>query len=331
MELGHNAEDFLEAHGRESQNTARAYRNALNRFSEFYKVGFTLPSGITYQGTLEDFIATVNADNKLDYTESKRVAEKALSRFIQSLKDEGLSRKATRLYASAVQSLFKYLRIPVTLALTGLPKNKPEVEMYAWKNANRVEQFVNLFDDIMYRTIAVSTLQSGLTLGDLLGLKYGNIKTEFEDHVLPLALTFTIEGREKTEVRFRTYLGRWAVDLLTEYLKGKNLEAKARLFPVTPEAVDSAFRTAARKFLGEAWQKGRNPCSPSSLRHGFRTLAIKSETLETVETEYFMGHELGSNVEAIYTTRDVDDWREIYAKVEAYLAPTTTALATIQN
>jgi integrase len=311
MELGRNAEDFLEAHGRESQNTARAYRNALNRFAEFYKD----------QGTLEDFIARVNADNKLDYTESKRVAEKTLSRFIKTLQNEGLSRKATRLYASAVQSLFKYLRIPVTLALTGLPKNRPEVEMYAWKNPGRVEQFVSLMDDIMYRTIAASVFQSGLSLVDLLGLRYGDIKTEFEGHVSPLVLSFTIEGREKTEVRFRTYVGRWAVDLLTEYLKGKNLEPGARLFPVSPEAVDSAFRTTARKFLGEAWQKGRNPCSPSSLRHGFRTLAVKSEVLETVEIEYFMGHELGSNVEAIYMTRDVDDWREVYAKVESYLTP----------
>jgi integrase len=310
MELGRHAEDFLEAHGRESQNTARAYRNALNRFAEFYKD----------QGMLEDFIARVNVDNKLDYG-GDRVAEKTLSKFIKSLQDEGLSRKATRLYASAVQSLFKYLRVPITLALTGLPKNKPEVEMYAWKNANRVEQFVSLMDDIMYRTIAVLAFQSGLSLGDLLSLKYEDVKTDFEGHVLPLALSFTMEGREKTEVRFRTYVGRWAVDLLTVYLKGKNLEAAARLFPVTPEAVDSAFRTTARKYLGEAWHRGRNPCSPSSLRHGFKTLAVKSEVLETVEVEFFMGHELGSNVEAIYLSRDVDDWRETYSKVEGFLTP----------
>jgi integrase len=320
MELGHNAEDFLEAHGRESQNTARTYRNALNRFAEFYKD----------QGTLEDFIARVNADNKLDYTESKRVAEKTLSSFIKSLQDEGLSRKATRLYASAVQGLFKYLRIPITLALTGLPRNKPEVEMYAWKNANRVEQFVSLMDNMMYRTIAVLAFQSGLSLGDLLGLKYGDVKTEFEGHVLPLALSFKIKGREKTEVSFITFAGRWTLTLLTEYLKGKAFEDDgARLFPVTPEAVDSAFRTAARKFLGEAWQKGRNPCSPSSLRHGFRTLAVKSEVLETVEVEYFMGHELGSKVEAIYTTRDVDDWREVYTRVEGFLTP--DSLKTVQE
>jgi site-specific recombinase XerD len=85
MELGRNAEDFLEAHGRESQNTARAYRNALNRFAEFYKVGFMLPSGITCQGTLEDFIARVNADNKLDYTESKRAQTNSqYSRFLNA-------------------------------------------------------------------------------------------------------------------------------------------------------------------------------------------------------------------------------------------------------
>jgi len=319
MELGHNAEDFLEAHGRDSLNTARTYRNALNRFAVFYRD----------QGTLEDFIARVNADNKLDYTESKRVAEKTLSRFIKSLQDEGLSRKATRLYASAVQGLFKYLRIPVTLRFTGLPKNKPEVEMYAWKNANRVQQFASLMDDIMYRAIAVLAFQSGLSLGDLLGLKYGDIKAEFEGRVLPLALSFKIKGREKTEVSFITFAGRWTVDLLTEYLKGRNLEPGGRLFPVTPEAVDSAFRTTARKFLGEAWHRGKNPCSPSSLRHGFRTLAIKSEALETIEIEYFMGHELGSNVEAIYTTRDVDDWREVYGKVEGFLTPDSLKAARV--
>jgi integrase len=311
-ELGRKAEDFLEAHGRMSQNTARAYRNALNRFAQFYRD----------QGSLEDFIVRVNADSKRDYG-GDRVAEKTLSSFIKSLKAEGLSRKATRLYASAVQSLFKYLRISVTLSLTGLPKNRAEVEMYAWKNADRVGQFVSLMPDITYRTIGASIFQSGLSLVDLLGLKYGAIKDEFESHVLPLALTFTIEGREKTEVSFITFLGRWAVDLLTEYLKDKNLDAGARLFPMSPEAVDSAFRTNARKFLGQAWQKGRNPCSPGSLRHGFRTVAIKSEVLETVEAEFFMGHKLGGNIQAIYTTRDVDDWRQVYSKVEGFLTPDT--------
>jgi integrase len=314
MELGRSAERFLEAAARKSLNSARTYRNALNRFSLFYQ----------NEGTLEDFMRRVREDNKLEFDDEKkkRIAEETLSKYIAFLHGEKLSRKAIRLYCSAIQGLFKYHGVPISLAWTGLPANKAEVEMYSWKTANRVEEFVNCFESLQYKTLAVLAFQSGLSISDLLGLRYGSIRTEYEKRVAPLALSFTIQGREKTQVSFRTYVGRWTLKLLDDYLKEKNvLGDDMRLFPISPESVDSAFRTAARKFLGATWTKGRNPCSPSSLRHGFKTLAVKSEVLEPIETEYLMGHELGDRVEAIYLTRDVDDWREVYAKLEPFLTP----------
>ncbi|MEM0095560.1 MAG: hypothetical protein QW660_02855 [Candidatus Bathyarchaeia archaeon] len=42
-----------------------------------------------------------------------------------------------------------------------------------------VGDFIALIDKLLYKSIAASIVQSGLSLSDLLALKYGDIKGEF--------------------------------------------------------------------------------------------------------------------------------------------------------
>jgi hypothetical protein len=56
----------------------------------------------------------------------------------------------------------------------------------------------------LYRSIAASIVQSGLSVSDLLALTYGDIKEEFEKGTTPICLSLT---RKKTGVSFITFFG----------------------------------------------------------------------------------------------------------------------------
>jgi len=119
----------------------------------------------------------------------------------------------------------------------------------------------------MYRSIAASILQSGLSLSDLLTLTYGDIKEEFEKGITPLCLDLT---RKKTGVQFMTFLGGWAVKLLKEHLSSQRLEDALPIYNVTARTVHAYFRKTAQKYASAL--KARSPYSPHSLRAAFRTL-----------------------------------------------------------
>jgi integrase len=122
-------------------------------------------------------------------------------------------------------------------------------------------------DNIQYKCAAAYIVQGGLSISDLLGLKYGDIKEEFEKNVTPLCLDLS---RKKTNVPFLTFIGSWALGLLKQHLKDRPLNDDTPIFTVTRRAVDNYFRRVGVKF-GEGFS-GRNPYSPHSLRAAFRTI-----------------------------------------------------------
>lgn len=96
---------------------------------------------------------------------------------------------------------------------------------------------------------------------------------------------------------------------------------------MTEESVDSYFRVCARAFLGSPW-KDRNPAGPHSLRHGFKTLLKDSKTIDLKDVEFFLAHDLTGDMDSIYTSRDVQGWRKIYAAGEPFLTPKLDPLPT---
>ncbi|MBS7636818.1 hypothetical protein KEJ37_05745 [Candidatus Bathyarchaeota archaeon] len=66
-------------------------------------------------------------------------------------------------------------------------------------------------DKSLYRSMAASIVHSGLSLSDLLAIKYGDIRKELEKGVTPICLSLT---RKKTGIAFITFMGSWSVKLL---------------------------------------------------------------------------------------------------------------------
>ena len=133
-----------------------------------------------------------------------------------------------------------------------------------------VGDFIASMDEPTYKSIAASIVQSGLSVSDLLALKYGDIKEEFEKGTTPVCLSLT---RKKTGVPFIT----------------EKLDDGMPIYNVSSRAVHAYFHKTAQKFAG--YFKGRNPYSPHSLRAAFRTF-LSDHKVDPLYLEYWMGQAL---------------------------------------
>jgi integrase len=284
--------------------TRNVYRRGLASFQEFY----------LSHGSIKDFLDRVEKDRFLPRNKRERVDRLTLNGFVAWLQNNGYSPKTVRIYVGAVQSLAKYFDIPISLRYVQLPASQPVSKKHPW-TIEEVCYFIALMDKPLYRSIVASILQSGLSLSDLLALKYGDIKEEFERGITPICLSLT---RKKTGIAFTTFLGDWAVKLLRDYLADRKLEDETPIYQVSSRAVLAYFHKTAQKFAGKF--KGRNPYSPHSLRAAFRTF-LSDHKVDPLYIEFWMGHAIPEQQKA-YIVKSKESWRQTYKEqAEPWLTP----------
>lgn len=300
MSFDAEVSEFLEAL---DSGTRRIYMYGLKAFSEYYAP----------HGSIGDFLNRVEDDARKPRMQRKHEARNSLRMFVDWLRRRGCSPKTVKAYVAAVQSLCKYYDLNVSTRYLKMPSDKPLSKKRAWTTED-VAKFVGMVKKPVYRAIATMAFQSGLGLGDILALTYGDIKEEFERGVTPLCLDLS---RLKTDVPHLTFIGEWASNMLRQHLAGRNLKLEDKLFNVTPRAVDRYFQRLARKFVGE--YEGFNPCRIHSLRAAFRTI-LADAGMPVDEIEFFMGHQLPEQ-RRVYMSRTRDGWRELYKSYEWALTP----------
>ena len=284
--------------------TRGVYAAGLRLFRQYY----------SDKGSIRDFLDGVEREWFLPRHAKRRIATETLNGFAAWLQNRGYAPKTVRIYVGAVQSLAKYYDVPISLRYVNLPPATPVNRKHPWTLAE-VGEFVAAMDKPMYRSIAASILQSGLSISDLLALTYADIKEEFEKGVTPLCLDLT---RRKTGVPFITFLGNWSVKLLKDYLANRKLEDETPIYNVSARTVHAYFRQEARKFAGAF--KGRNPYSPHSLRAAFRTF-LSDHKVDPLYTEYWMGHKIPEQLSA-YINKSRESWRQTYKEqAEPHLTP----------
>ncbi|MEM2104689.1 MAG: hypothetical protein QW717_07375 [Candidatus Bathyarchaeia archaeon] len=195
----------------------------------------------------------VEQDRLLSRSDRKRVDRVTLNGFAAWLQNRGYSPKTIRSYVGAVQSLAKYFGIPISLRYVQLPPFQPVNKKHPW-TIEEVGDFIALMDKPLYKSIAASIVQSELSLSDLLALKYGAIKEEFEKGITPICLSLT---RKKTGVAFITFMGSWSVKLLKDHLANLKLDDDAPIYDVSSRVVHAYFRKVAQRFTNNL--KCRNP------------------------------------------------------------------------
>ncbi len=297
-------EKTLEFLNHKKPGTRKIYIAGLKAFQQFYSP----------QGTVPDFLDRLQLDRAQNWREAKNVATNTVADFILWLKPK-YARKSVRSYVASLQSLARYYKLDFSAADAQLPAPNPDPcnKKHIWTLSD-VAKFVSTLPSPLYQSLAVVFFQSGLDCQTTLTLKYSDIQKELEAGIVPICLDVE---RAKTQTPFVTCIGALGVRYLTTYLAGRGkLEGSDLLFPVTEQAIDDCFRRYAEKFLGRRIEHGkRNPCTPHSLRTGFRTLMRRAGCPEEF-VEYFMGHDLSGDLRKTYTNMSHDDWRQEYEKYE---------------
>jgi integrase len=282
-------------------STRQIYGAGLEAFQAYY----------AQQGTIKDFLDRTEQDQQLPRRERKRVARTTLKGFVNWMTTETTFKSKTiRTYVGAVQSLARYLEIDLSTRYIGLPAPNPSSKKYPW-TLESVGKFAALMDKPLYKCLVAVFFQSGLGISDALALAYEDVKTEYEMGTVPLCLDLV---RIKTATPHITFLGKLGTRLLHDYLKTRSLLDPAdRLFPISKTAVERFF-VRRSKNLSEGYQS-RVRCGPHTLRTAFRTLIVDAGCPETY-AEFFMGHNLTSDIKKVYTSKTRDGWRAEYAKHE---------------
>ncbi|MEM2512718.1 MAG: site-specific integrase [Candidatus Bathyarchaeia archaeon] len=315
------AESFIEKiRGSGRETTAETYFYAFKCFEEFYG------------GSIGRFVDEVKEDRLRPRGERRHVEIEVLNRFGEWLKERGCLQSTFETYCAAIQAFAKIEDgVDISLKLVRRIQARQVNTKYPWSNADEVDRFVSYLRNPLYKSIAVSIFQSGLSIIDLLQLRYSDIKAEFEHGVTPLCLRIF---RQKTSVRFLTFIGTWGVLQLREYFdaygKPRSNEPLYALGACgnpkhMKRLVEMHFRSAAKRFLKK--EKGliihkncRNPLSPHSLRAAFNTLLADAK-MDVWAREYLMGHKLPDHILA-YISRSDEAWRQLYKQHELALTPT---------
>ena len=300
--LAAEVEEFLSAL---KPGTRHVYQRGLAKFQEFLS-----NQGLDVAG----FLSLVEEDMRRPRLEKTRVARKTLNAFIAHLLGEGFAPKTINAYIGAVQSLAKYYDIPLSTRYINRPPTRALNKKHPW-TIKAIGKFVSLMDNTQYKCIAACIVQSGLSISDLLGLRYGDIKDELEKGIAPLCLDLS---RRKTNVPCLTFVGSWALGLLKQHLKDRHMQDDMPIFTISRRAVDSYFRRIGLKFGGRF--SGRNPYSPHSLRAAFRTI-LSDHKVDPIYIEFWMGHKVPEQ-QIVYVSKSREGWRETYrTQAEPWLTP----------
>ena len=295
--------DFLDSF---KPSTRKVYSAGLNKFLEFYRKK-------NYGRSIEDFLDAVEKDMSKPRRQRYQFTRNVLREFIDSLKSEGYAPKTIRSYINAIQSLGTYYGISISTRYVGLPSSQPLSKKYPW-TVNEAGKFIMSIQDAETRSIAATILQSGISLGDLLLITWGDIKREYRRSIVPLCFDL---ARKKTDVPYMTFIGSWGFKLLKKHLGDRLKSDDDPIYNISQRTVEHRFRSLSKKFIGK--YEGMNPCRPHSLRAAFRTFLGDAGMQETY-IEFFMGHRLPEH-RAVYVSKSREGWRETYKKYESYLTP----------
>jgi integrase len=232
------------------------------------------------------------------------------------LEEKNYTPKTIRTYVNSVQSLAQFFGFTISARYISLPTSQPVSKKYPW-TLKEVGKFVGKLDGKELKSIAATVFQSGIGIGDIMLLTYGDIKREFESRVSPLCLEI---ARKKTDVPFYTFIGKWGLRLLRKHLKnnGRDLQDSEPIYSMSERTVQWHFKKLADAWLGD--YEGNNPMRVHSLRSAFRTMLGDAGLNETY-LEFFMGHRVPEH-KRVYVSKSRDGWRDIYAKYEKFLDPT---------
>ena len=316
--LSDEIEQYLKA---KTPSTATTYRGCLKRFRKFYGKSIT-----EFLKAVED----QRIKNKdLPPSERRRFFEETINDFINHMQELGYANNPIRGSLTALQNLFKYYDVPISYNFVKMPPpiSKKSNGKHRWK-IPEMKKFVDGAKTYRDKAIIMTMFQTGMAVGEICSLNYGDVSNGLESGKLPLLVHIV---REKNSNEFKTLLGADAVKYLKLYLGTRtNLKRKSPLFAkegtekrVTPGAIQNKIRDLADEIFGGVYTGEMNPYRPHSLRSAFRS-RLTGKTSDVL-IKYWMGDALGPKAGAYLNLPD-EEHMELYSKLEHRLSIETTSI-----
>lgn len=297
-----------------SKSTAKSYKSNLKRFRKFY--GKSIP----------EFIKEVEMNREknksLSPIERRRYFEETINEFIKWMQDLGYANNAVRGSMSALQNLFKYYEVPISYSFVKMPPpiSKKINHKHKWR-IEEIKKYVSGAKSYRDKAIILVMFQSGMAVGEICGLDYGDVSRELNSGELPLLIDIV---RVKNSNVFKTLLGADAVKYLKLYLGTRvNLSNGSPLFTkqgtekrLTVGAIQMRLRELADKVFGIE-EEQMNPYRPHSLRSAFRSRLTGKTDGDLIK--FWMGDVLGPKAGAYLNLPD-EEHRELYSVIERRLS-----------
>jgi len=285
-----------------SPNTRRSYLHWLREFCEYVDMN------------PDDLIEERRTELKSEDEFVKRHAEDKLDAWFSELERSGKKRNTCVTAYNAIKSFYKANRLE--LKIDESPSSWTE-KVKPGLTREELRRMIEACRKPMHKAYLLCQAQSGLGVGDLLRITYGDVKSQLKkaDHI-HLRL---LRGKEKQIGQFDTFFGKMATRSLREYLATRrDLNPQSRLFPITARAVNKFLKTLSIR-AGLDWI-----VSSHDLRKFFSTqlkmARVNDPAFNETLIEYWMGHSLGK-VRGAYFIPRVEEQLRLYKQAEERLEP----------
>lgn len=321
IELDDQVEQYLKA---KTKSTASTYRGCLKRFRKFYDRPIT--------EFLKDVEAQREKNKDLPPAERRRYFEETINDFIKWMQDLGYANNPIRGSLTALQNLLKYYDVPISYSFVKMPPpiSRKSNHKHQWR-IEEIKEFVAGAKSYRDKAIVMVMFQSGMAVGEICSLDYGDVSQKLNSGELPLLINVV---RTKNSNEFKTLIGADAVKYLKLYLGTRvNLSDESPLFTkegtekrMTEGAIQMRLRELADNIFGIDEGK-MNPYRPHSLRSAFRSRLTGKTDGDLIK--FWMGDVLGPKAGA-YLNLPNEEHRLLYKAVEHRLSIETTSTDAVE-
>lgn len=285
--------------GIESSQTKKLYLHFLSRYCLFLKMG------------PDEIIAEHRANIRSDDEFQQRLHEEKMLAFTQFLEKKGkLARSSIVTAQNTIKSFYKANYVE----LQAQPLKSWAATKRSVPTQKQLKDMVETCSRDRDKALILFLAQTGLGIGSLPGITYGDVKHELDHNVEPLHLHLV---RGKTMTEHDTFLGSDGIQYLKMHLFDTKPAKDEPVFKLTPRTVEYIVKGASKK------AKIDPPVTPHRLRSFFKTyLTLNKVPVEIVE--YWMGHAVAYQgaymVPPVDSDSDIPSQRKLYAENEWVLS-----------
>lgn len=291
------------------------------------KKGFTKKNFITHVSRIHSYlqftglsptelIDEAEEDSMKPRRERMNPAGIKIKNFFNHLKKTGRAPKSCESYAGTIRGFYRHNGFPIQVHIPRQYETLPKIEL----NKEIIREVFNNTQKLRDKTIILIMVSSGMSIEDVLDLKYKDIKEQLENNETPLKIE---SSRVKNNQKYITFFSTECVKIIKQFIKPRLRKIKPNDYIFISIHHIPLSYLAFRRILIDISKKtvGDNRINTKSFRRFFST-EMKKAGFPTDWVEYMMGHSIG--ISKSYLNSGV--LREMYKAKENVVTILTTVV-----